>query len=487
MTEPLPPGFRIVLDPATRRHTAQLWTGGSPTRALRLTTAGRAAWREVSGGPVVTRAAGELARRFTDAGLAHPCPPEPTGALNVTVVIPVRDRAPVLDRCLTALGHEHSVIVVDDASQDAQAVAETAARHGATLLRRAVNGGPGPARDTALPHITTDLVAFVDSDCLPAPGWLRRLAAHFADPMVAAVAPRIVGVAPRTWAGRYTTANGSLDLGDQPARVVPGTRVGYVPTATLVARRAALLDVARDGRVFDPALRFGEDVDLVWRLHAGGWRIRYDPGVRIGHAEPATWRRLLARHFRYGTSAAPLSRRHPEHVPPLVLRGGHAAVVSALLAGWPGLAAAAFCGSAGAMARTLHAAGLPARGAVPGTLAATGHTWVAVGRYGTQFAAPVLLALAAAPGGRTPARRRARRAAWGSLLLGPPLAAWAVRRSGLDPVRFALGGIMDDIAYGLGVWAGCITERTTLPLRPRLLRRPTRPGTAPRTRSTPTP
>ena len=46
------------------------------------------------------------------------------------------------------------------------------------------------------------------------------------------------------------------------------TKVSYVPTAALLVRRAALDSVTPGGgAVFDPALRYGEDVDLVWRLH----------------------------------------------------------------------------------------------------------------------------------------------------------------------------------------------------------------------------
>jgi hypothetical protein len=95
-------------------------------------------------------------------------------------------------------------------------------------------------------------------------------------------------------------------------------------------------------------------------------------------------------------------------------------------------------------------------------------TWLGCGRYGTQFAAPLLAALLV-PGGR---RRWGRRAAVASLLLGPPLTAWAKRRPELDPVRYTTAAIADDLAYGAGVWAGCLAQRTTVPLRPALVRRP---------------
>ena len=83
---------------------------------LRLTAAGQRALAELRAGPVRSTAAGTLARRLTDAGLAHPRPPALAGPPDVTVLIPVRDRPELLDRCLTALGRRYPVLVVDDGS-----------------------------------------------------------------------------------------------------------------------------------------------------------------------------------------------------------------------------------------------------------------------------------------------------------------------------------------------------------------------------------
>src|SRR5690242_19414659 len=429
----LPAGFGVALDPGTKLLDPVTLFGGAPARALRLSGAGRTALAELRAGPVRSAAAGRLARKLTDAGLAHPRPPELASRPDVTVLIPVRDRAVLLDRCLSALGHGYPVVVVDDGSQDPGAVADVAAAHGAAEARRPVNGGPGAARNTGLLGVTTELVAFLDSDCVPEPGWIERLAAHLADPAVAAAAPRMVAVpAGPGWAGRYTTAACCLDLGGAEARVVPGTRVPYVPTAALVVRRAALAGDAGAGGVFDPALRWGEDVDLVWRLHAAGWRIRYEPAARVSHHEPDGWTALLARRFRYGTSAAPLALRHPGQVPPLVLHPWPTLTVAGLLAGSPAMAGLSFTSSVLAMRRTVHRAGLPARGVVPAMLDGTRQTWLGIGRYACQYGMPVLAAALVVPGGTSPARRWARRAAAGSLLLGPPLTAWSARRRSLD-------------------------------------------------------
>jgi hypothetical protein len=122
-SEPVPGGFRVVLDQDTREVEPGVWLGGQPLRLVRLTGSGRAAWGELSSGPIASRAGGLLARRLIDRGLAHPVPPPVAAAPPVTIVIPVYDRAAALDRCLAALGDRLPVIVVDDASTTKRACA----------------------------------------------------------------------------------------------------------------------------------------------------------------------------------------------------------------------------------------------------------------------------------------------------------------------------------------------------------------------------
>ena len=123
-----------------------------------------------------------------------------------------------------------------------------ARRHAASGVPR--NGGPAAARNTGLAGVTSELVAFCDSDCVPEAGWIERLAAHLADPAVAVAAPRIRPVpGGRSWADRYSAAGSSLDMGGQEGRVAPGTRLSYVPTAALLARRARAAVGRGAGRV----------------------------------------------------------------------------------------------------------------------------------------------------------------------------------------------------------------------------------------------
>ena len=278
------------------------------------------------------------------------------------------------------------------------------------------------------------MVAFVDSDVVLPPGALAALRGHLEDRSVVAVAPRVVG-----------GARSPLDLGPRPALVQPGGQVAYVPTACLLVRRSVLPD-------FDEALRYGEDVDLLWRLLDAGGTARYDPTVVVEHTEPARWRERLARRYRYGTSAAPLHERHPGRLTPLVLPPWPTAVLALLLTRRPVLALA----TAGVMTARLDRQVQDRRASARLVGSSVAATTLGAGRA---------LALLG-PLGWWLARRRP------ALLLAPYALEWLERRPPLDPVRYVGTALLDQAAYGAGVLAGCAQRRTVGPLLPRFSYRP---------------
>jgi mycofactocin glycosyltransferase len=440
VTRLLPVGFGLRLDRATRRSRdgTMLW-GGAPWRLLRLTRAGVRVLDTLLATGVVDERDGALARRLVDAGVAHPVPLRRSQPL--TVVVPARDRPELLDRCLAA-ADGLPVVVVDDGSQQPDAVAAVAAAHGATLLRHGVARGPAAARNTGAAVTQTALVAFVDSDCVAHPRSLHRLADHLRDDAVALVAPRVrpVTTSASGALARFASVRSPLDVGDQQARVRPDGRVTYVPSTTIVVRRAALTDVGG----FDETLRTGEDVDLCWRLHDAGWTVRYDPSVQVNHEEPATWTAWLDRRRRYGASAGPLARRHPRRLRGPAVAGLVAPIALARAAGSERMPVLAWLSVTSAPALTANAL---VRWAVP--------LW---------WPLPAL------------AVRRHRRAAAVVVLL-PALVDWLRRRPRLDPVRYVAATVADDIAYGIGVWSGSIRGRTVAPLLPRVSA--SRPTSAP--------
>jgi hypothetical protein len=63
--------------------------------------------------------------------------------------------------------------------------------------------------------------------------------------------------------------------------------------------------------------------------------------------------------------------------------------------------------------------------------------------------------------------RRTRRLAALSLVV-PALRHWLPHRDQLDPLRYCALHVADDVAYGAGVWAGCVEAGTAEPLVPHI-------------------
>jgi mycofactocin glycosyltransferase len=477
-----PAGLRLRADAGARLVAGgMVLVGGSPVRVLRLTPTGArqvAGW--FSGVPVGDSAAARaLARRLLDAGIAHPDwgaadgGDGSPGVDDVTVVIPVRDRYAELGRCLDGLRGLKHVVVVDDCSADPEAISAICAEHGARVVRRAVNGGPGAARNSGLAVASTALVAFLDSDCVPRPGWLDRLLPHLGDQAVGAVAPRIVPHEEgTTWLGRYEGASSTLDMGSRPSIVRPGARTPYVPGAALVVRREAA------GTGFAEGMYVGEDVDFVWRMADAGWRARYEPAAVMGHDQRVRFRAWFGRRRDYGTSAAALEELHPGVVRPLYASWWTAGAWAAALSGRPGIAVTLTGTATALLARRLSqvtgerwplpvadnskkrprgagtAWALAIRLAGGGTLAAGRPLGSALSRTWWPVAIPAAVAV---PKLRVPVA---------ALILAPPLLDWADRRPPLDPARYVAARLLDDAAYSLGVWHGCLSRRTIRPLLP---------------------
>lgn len=464
MTGRLPDGFVVRLNRHTRVvDDGAVLVGGSPTRISRLKPLAR---RSIRGRMItVTDAASRaLADHLLATGMADPVVDTlPVADLALaTVVIPVRDRPRQLDRLLTGLGRALPVIVVDDASVDRRAVAAVAGRHGAEVLALETNVGPAGARNAGLARVTTPFVVFIDSDVVVEPAAIETMLRHFADPGLAMVAPRVLGLESDrpNWITRYEDARSSLDLGSDSSSVRPRSPVTWVSSTCLVARVDAL------GSGFDASMRVGEDVDLVWRLVDEGRRVRFEPAASVRHEHRSTLRAWLGRKFFYGTGAHPLAERHPDDIAPVVLPPWGAALLLALaaqrrwslpVAGLIALATVVRIGRRASSVRhpyrlAVRLTGYGAIGAITQGFALLLRHWWPLTTIGCLVS------------------RRVRRAVIVASL-ADTVVEFARTRPRLDPVRFGVARRLDDATYGAGVWWSAIRARSTKALRPDLRRR----------------
>ncbi len=463
--------MKYRIDPTWWRHSharGETVAAGSPVRIFRLTASASTFLDDLEAGNEIDTTTKSLQVRLVEAGAIHPVPDVDMPGLptldDVTVVIPAHvDDVSTLRDLVASLPDVADIVVVDDASpKPLDGIPR------ARIVRNDSALGPAAARNTALREVRTDFVLFVDHDITcPTSAELSRgwpsLLFHMGDPRTAIVAPRVMSKPGKSVLERYEVDNSPLDMGSQPARVAPGSRVSYVPSAALLIRLQSLRDLGG----FDETLRYGEDVDLVWRAHEAGLICRYEPSVVLLHDPRPNWSSLLRQRFHYGTAAAHLEARHPGETRPLRMNSWSAVVVSLALSGQLVAAAGIAASTVVRLARRLH--DVPDRWSLAWRIAGRGHLFAA--RMTLEAACrtwwPITFAACAVS-------KRLRRL-FGIYVLtrsiDPTLPRWSdeSRRGDrpLDPARSTVAKLGDDIAYGAGVWAGAMSTRKCDSLRPR--------------------
>ena len=430
----------------TEWHRAKKGLGvlaGSPLTYFSVSAAGALILDAIESSTELPANHAPLTDRLLAAGAIHPVPKTHVELTDITVVIPAfitnHDSLAALTSLLVQL-HGVSILVVDDCSPIPLAFPS------AHVVRHETNMGPAAARNTGLALATTTYVAFVDTDISTTSDQLASLAAYLIDESVGIVAPRITTNPGSTFIEEYESMHSPLDLGKEPALVRPVSRVSYVPSAVLVARTSTIRDV----QAFNPSMRVGEDVDLIWRLVESGLQCRYVPSVQCIHAPRTSYRGLLKQRFGYGSSAAKLDMLHPHSAAPFRSHILFTVPAAAILMGYLFVAMYSLFPAFAFVLYSLRTTAIPFK------------TKTLVARKGI-ISSTTLLA------------RAISRAWWpvffiaafysiplGAMLtfsvLVPP--TWGiVRRRPRYTFRYMGTRILDNFAYGLGVWAGALRAK----------------------------
>ena len=431
--------------------------GGQPFRVLRLSPGGAAKVRSWFAGLAQpeSQAELELAGRLVAAGLAHPQPSP--ARLPCHIVIPFHGSVDELEATLAPLRQAApaSITVVDDGSEPPIPPLDDV-----TLLRHDRPAGPGAARNTGWRHVAktkpnAEIVVFLDGGVITQapeqpgqPSWLDQLAGHLVDADVAAVAPRVASTPGTTAIDHYEQLFSPLDLGPAPSLVGPGRMVTYVPTACLMLRLADL--DAADG--FDESLRYGEDVDLIWRIGESK-QVRYDPSVVVHHGPRTTLKSFATQRFHYASAAAPLDLRHPHASAPWRSSLVGVAGVALLSLGHPVAGMLIGFAPTTLLADQLRQTNTPTATSL--RLLGAGHRWAL-----RSFAESTCRSWSgvAAMAAMIPACRTAA-FVWMA-------AGWMRRITATRSPRLLALGVVDDVSYGAGAAVGAARHRSMRSLLP---------------------
>jgi mycofactocin system glycosyltransferase len=232
----------------------------------------------------------------------------------VSIIIPVRNRPEEIAACLQSLGRldypaeKMEIIVVDDASDDnTPEVVSTFPVH---LIPLKEHKQASFCRNLAAHKARSEVLAFLDSDCMADPLWLRELVPAFSDPSNGAAGGVVDSYYTKKGLDRYEKVRSSLNMGSWPKSSREENRFFYLPSCNLLIRRALFVQVGG----FREDMVVGEDVDLCWRLQDQGYHVEYRPVGRVYHKHRNRMINFCARRFDYGTSEPLLQQSHMQRV-----------------------------------------------------------------------------------------------------------------------------------------------------------------------------
>jgi len=217
---------------------------------------------------------GSTGRRAGDATGAQVTAP----AGCVTMVVPARDAAATIGRCLLAALDVRMqpgsplarIILVDDGSRDG--TADIAREIGVEVLG-GTGRGAGAARNMGWRAATTDLVWFVDADCVPDPDSLGALLPHLRDARVAG-AGGTYGIGPGASLLQRLIHE---EIKVRHARMPES--VDFLATFDVLYRRGVLEDL----HGFDERYLKGQDAEFAFRAIEAGHELRFEPRSVVEH------------------------------------------------------------------------------------------------------------------------------------------------------------------------------------------------------------
>ena len=225
----------------------------------------------------------------------------------ISIVVPTYNAQDTLGACLAALqdqraaGDAYEIIVVDDGSTDRSA--EIARQHGVRVIQQP-NAGPAAARNRGAREAHGSLLLFTDADCEPAPDWIVRMTAPFADPEVTG-AKGVYRTRQRQVVPRFV----QLEYETRYERMAYQAVIDFVDTYSAAYRRDVFLANGGFDTVFPTASV--EDQEFSFRLARKGYRLIFVPQAVVYHRHDRNLGEYWRRKFGIGFWKALLLRWHP--------------------------------------------------------------------------------------------------------------------------------------------------------------------------------
>lgn len=239
----------------------------------------------------------------------------------VSIVMPVMNEASRLDAALAGLrGQTYpadriEILAVDGGSTDG--TVDLLEREAAADPRIRPLGGPGvntpAALNIGIANARGEIVAYVGGHGHPDPRFLELAVDRLeSDARLGCVGGLIIPAGDGETARAAMIARFSV-FGVGRGIYTTDPTVHEIETVQWGVYRK---DAVEQAGLFDPELQFGEDEELNYRLRRAGFRILYDPALRMTYYARSTFRGLFRQYRNYGRARVRVLRKHPEFLRP---------------------------------------------------------------------------------------------------------------------------------------------------------------------------
>ena len=234
--------------------------------------------------------------------------------VKFSIIIPVYNRPDEIDELLESLTHQDysddfEVIIVEDGS-------EISAENGITKYQGQLqlsyyykeNSGPGLSRNFAMQKATGNYFIILDSDCILPPFYITEVS--------------------KALAHTYTDAYGGPDAADDSFTTIQKA-INYSMTSFLTT--GGIRGKKNSPNKFQPrsfnmgiskkafkstkgfgSQRFGEDIDLTFRLWENGYKTQLIEKALVYHKRRVDFKSFFKQTFHFGAARPILSKQHPK-------------------------------------------------------------------------------------------------------------------------------------------------------------------------------
>ncbi|MBI4210219.1 MAG: glycosyltransferase [Candidatus Diapherotrites archaeon] len=215
--------------------------------------------------------------------------------LKASIVVPAYNSEATIRECISAIqnqeyGGNFEIIVIDDGSKDATALA--AKRAGARVVSQE-NAGPAKARNLGARISKGEIIIFTDADCIPEKNWLSEMLKPFGEAEVAGVQGTY-----RTRQESIVARFAQIEIEERYELMEKNAgSLDWIGSYSAAYRRKDFFDAGGFDESFPKAS--GEDPELSYKLQKAGKKLVFNPEAAVYHTHPETlWKYLLTKFYR---------------------------------------------------------------------------------------------------------------------------------------------------------------------------------------------